>query len=201
MQLTKIIIFDFDQTLVETSQRHYEVYKYLADKYELEILEYETYWAKRKKGYSNRDVMGEQCLDDKNLNDVENEWETLIEQDEYLRFDKPYEYSENYLQLLSVKYLLWLVSLRSNENGLFKELKWLKWHKYFEKIIPVKHSRDNIDGKVLGVKRAFEPNINFVAWFGDGNVDREAAHILSIPFIHVEDVNFHKNTKRLISTD
>ena len=192
----KIIIFDFDQTLVETSKRHYMVYRILSEKYKLRLLDYETYWSKRKQGFSNSEVMKEQGLH--NLYNSDYEWKNLIEQNEYLKFDEPYEYSKKYLEQLSAKYRLWLVSLRSKENSLFEELKWLRWKKYFKKIMQIKHSKDNVKSKVERVKKALDSSDSIVAWIGDGIIDQKAAENLRVNYIDIKDSEFKRKIEKLL---
>ena len=193
-----IIIFDFDQTLIDTSKRHFKVYKYLSRKFKLSMLDYKSYLAKRLNGLSNKDVLIEQGLLNDEQEIAENEWKLIIEQKQYLLYDYPYAWSEQYLKQLSKRYHLWLVSLRSNKAGFYNEIKHLEWYQYFKKIIPVMHSEDNVFGKVSAVQRVQTSSYIFTAWVGDGPVDKAAAKILDIRFIDVESPLYHKQMEKLI---
>lgn len=188
-QRKKIVIFDLDETLLDTSERHYMIYSEITKEFDLIKLSKSSYWSKRKKGNSNLDVLVSQGLESINIPNVLKYWIKSIEIQDHLDLDTPFDYAEYYLNKLNEKYSLWLVTLRTNTKGLYQQIDSLKWDTFFDRIIPVKHTSNNSAGKANEVKVNLKQEDEVLIWIGDSLIDREAAKYINTTFIHIEDLH------------
>ena len=91
----------------------------------------------------------------------------------------------NLLKDIKKRYKLYfyVVSLRSNKENAFKQVKSFDFYNEFEEFIFLEHSQSNPKNKVLNDLN----NNNEVLFFvGDSSTDYDAAIINNIKFIHVQ---------------
>lgn len=132
---SKTIFFDFDGTIIDISERYYEVYKAIAKDYVGEnILPMEEYWKKRCLGMSFVKVM-------EDIHKVFNEmylreqYRSLIEQHSFLSLDRKFKEVDGVLAKLKVESNIVLVSLRHNHDNLCRQLQQLKVDNIFDEVL------------------------------------------------------------------
>jgi phosphoglycolate phosphatase len=130
-----IMFFDLDGTLIDTSERHYKVYKDILGLHRVStVLSKREFWEQKRMG---RTTVG---LLPKNsprtlIKSFDEEWFERIERLEYLRYDKLLPQSLDVLSALKERNELILVTLRHNKETLFWELDSFGLTNYFTKIL------------------------------------------------------------------
>lgn len=124
------IIFDLDGTLIDSSERLYQLFQELVPESRFSK---EEYW-KLKRNKVNHKMILETYFPGKRVEDFNNKWMELIENDEYLNTDKIYPDTVGVLNGLSAVYNIVLLTARQLKNGLYNELERLGIEHYFDKI-------------------------------------------------------------------
>lgn len=124
------IIFDLDGTLIDSSERLYQLFQYLIPQSTLTKSEYWNY---------KRNKIGHQQILEERFSSIDfiafnKRWLDLIETEEYLALDKCYPDTIESLEHLSISSSLYLLTARQSEKNLLRELKRLKIKDYFRRI-------------------------------------------------------------------
>lgn len=178
---TKAIIFDLDDTLIDTKKRHFEiVVEFL--KARGKVLGFNEYQNLRKKNnWSNK-----QLID--NLYSLGDEfsifWRLNIENAEYLKYDVEIVNTQ-LLSKIKAKdsYDFILLSLRSNFKTAEDQFKRFCFSSLIDKYYFLKHS--DLNPKIEELKRLHEiyPQLFFI---GDSNMDCDAAKKAGVDFVGVQ---------------
>lgn len=170
----KTIFFDFDGTLIDISERYYEVYRVIAKEYVGDnILPREEYWKKRCSGMSFIKLMGDiHKVSDKIY--LGGQYRLLIEQPQFLRLDHKFKGIDSVLAKLAVESNIVLVCLRHNHDTLCWQLQQLQLNNLFDGVLS-----DADDGhSAHATKRRLIENSLFKSeikyMVGDTEVDIEA---------------------------
>lgn len=134
MEMSKKIIFlDLDETLIDTSNRHYQVYCDLMKILNLKNpIDKEEFWKLKRNGISTVEILDEK--DPKAQEEFINLWIKNIENKEYLILDKLFSETQGLLSKLSKETLI-LLTMRNNRDNLIWELKKLGLYDIFETIL------------------------------------------------------------------
>lgn len=177
------IIFDLDDTLINTRNRHYHVVKsFYNTKYSDEFIDFETYQKLRLSGNSNFEILSSFY----NINNLEfkNYWLSNIEKSAKLNLDENIiniKLLNDIKQKFKLNFIV--VSLRSNLINALKQVKNLNFYNEFEKFIFLKHSELNPKVQILN---ELNKNREISFFIGDSYTDYEAAKLNKIKFIHVQ---------------
>jgi phosphoglycolate phosphatase-like HAD superfamily hydrolase len=180
--MRKYIVLDLDDTLINTHERHYLVYKSSILMLGEMPLSSTYYFKLRKNGYSNLRVLNE--FHKKNKNIFNKYWINNIESTNFLKYDKIIID----LELLKATKIdkeikLVLLSLRSNKKNALRQINNLGLKGLFDKVFFLKHdSLINPKTDIL-INLKKEGSILFFA--GDSISDMQAAADSSINFIGV----------------
>lgn len=183
MPFAPSVILDLDGTLLDTSNRHYCVYKLIAKAFKIRQMTFETYWNLRRKGLSNKDILIQSGIRDEVLKDAELIWLGEIESLRMLKLDSIFYGVLEWLQKFNQKFDFILVTLRSNSENLKTQLSWLGIDNYFKQVLSVPHQTSSAKAKALEVQANVKQKI--VSWIGDSEVDMQAASLLNIKPIGV----------------
>jgi len=124
---------DLDGTLIDTSERHYRVYRDILKSFGVPInLSKEEFWRLKRNGKKTVDLLPNDVSKDA----FQLEWIKRIENREYLKFDEMFSGGfETLTQLKELGHKIILVTLRQRKDNLFWELDRLGLNKYFDDII------------------------------------------------------------------
>ncbi|MDM1547551.1 MULTISPECIES: HAD family hydrolase [Empedobacter] len=176
------IVLDFDDTLIDTKQRQYQVIKTFFNSYQIEISDFENYLKYRiLNKASNTDFASQYLNNEIQLEDYKNYFKTRIESDDFLKYDQLIVEVE-LLKKISLNYKLVLLSLRTHYNQGEKQLSQLGLKEYFSEIYFLKHHEINPKTDILiNLKQKFYP----VTFIGDTISDYEAANKSEVDFYGV----------------
>jgi phosphoglycolate phosphatase-like HAD superfamily hydrolase len=166
-----IIFFDLDDTLIDTSERHYRVYKDIIEDYGmLNIVSKEEFWSYKRTGGKTEGLISKNSSKEF-IQKFMDEWLKRIEDKNYLKYDNLVPESPKVLSVLRNKADLILVTLRNSRKNLFWELDRLGLNNYFSQVLvgsPVK-----LKNKTKLIKDYIENNMGETKFIiiGDTEVD------------------------------
>lgn len=129
------IYFDLDGTILDVSERYYQIYSHILSKNGCDIVSKETYWDAKRKRISEEEILG--YTNATRLVEIYHARRSeLIESNEYLAYDSihlGFKAVVSYLK--KKKYPLVLVTLRKSRENLLQQLKQLGIDKYFNVVL------------------------------------------------------------------
>ncbi|WP_176720291.1 HAD family hydrolase [Methanobacterium sp. A39] len=137
IEIPRTIFLDLDGTLLDTSKRHYKLYKDIFDErmpHEESKFSPQKFWNMKRAGIKTRDILPA-SLSNEIIDSFEEEWLQKIEKKSYLQYDEPFPKTEKVLSCLNNEFDLVLVTLRNNTENLHWELSKLDLQNYFKAII------------------------------------------------------------------
>ncbi len=131
-----LAFFDLDGTLVDMTERWYQLHVTLSRKHELPVLEKDEYISNKRDGVSERNIFG--CIPQSQTAAVEAycaERLVLIEEEKYLKYDQLIPEAPAILNAWKNHYDLVLVTKRQHPDALKRQLHSLKLSEFFIKVI------------------------------------------------------------------
>ncbi|MBQ3311801.1 HAD family hydrolase [bacterium] len=125
------IFFDFDGTLVDASDRLYNLFINLIPECNFTK---DEYWNLKRNKINHQDII-KKYFPSYDYEKFNKNWLDLIESDEYLLYDKLYPDAVELLQNLSKNNCLYLVTARQSKNKLISELERFGILKYFTEVL------------------------------------------------------------------
>lgn len=182
--MKKTIFIDLDGTILDVSDRIYQLYKDILKKHNKKFLGKNTYLKLKREKTSISKILKESNSENI-LPDYKKEWNKLIEKPHYLKLDKITLPKRQTLISLKKDYKLILVTLRNNQKEFFNQLKRKKIDKIFDNILifsgKFQHSKWRVKLNLLK-KEQFNKNSVIV---GDTETDILAGRCLGIKTIAV----------------
>lgn len=127
------IFFDLDGTILDVSNRYYNVYKDLVCAFGGDPLSRNKYWDLKRNRKSNADILSLSNIQ-KNIKKYNLLFQKNIEKEKYLSLDKKNEKIDEILEILSKQFNLYIVTLRRSRVNTIKQLDRLNILKYFRDI-------------------------------------------------------------------
>lgn len=167
------IFVDFDGTLIDSKLRLYELFKELVKE---NFFSYDEYWQLKKKGISHNQILYEKFNYTNNEIELfQYNWHKRIELKKWLKYDKPFEESLEWLQRVRGKANLILVTARQRKDNLIWQLNSFGWQKLFKKILVTEAKKTK--------EAIITENVSITSrdWLiGDTGKDIQTAHQLKI---------------------
>lgn len=129
------IFLDLDGTLIDTSERHYVVFRDILKSYKIPIYISKDYFWNEKRGGRKTIELLPKGLPCGLIKKFSKEWINSIEKKEYLKCDKAFPGMKSILSNLYKKRDLILVTLRNNKKNLLWELNYFGITKFFKSIL------------------------------------------------------------------
>ena len=124
------IAFDLDGTLLDSRERHKIVMKDVLKKHNIS-LDVSTLVTFKSEGRTNIDWLLSNNLDEEKSREINKEWISLIEHEDYLKKDVLYSDVLEALEILSKENDLFLITARSNKENALKQINSLVIGQYF----------------------------------------------------------------------
>jgi phosphoglycolate phosphatase-like HAD superfamily hydrolase len=184
---TKAIVFDLDDTLIDTKERHFNVVKDFISAYG-KTLNFEEYLNMRKfNNWSNSEIIKQ--IYNLNENDFSSFWKINIERREYLNYDVEIVNNDLLMKLKSKgDYDFILLSLRSDFDTAEEQFKNFSFCFLFDKYFFLKHNDINPKIEKLKYYKNLYKHIIFIS---DSQADYNAATNAGIEFIGVQSGIYH----------
>ena len=170
------IAFDLDGTLLDSRKRHEIVMTDVLKKHKI-ALDTSTLVAFKSDGKNNIDWLVANGLTLDKAREINAEWISLIEKDEYLKNDVLYSDVLEVLQKLSKENDLYLVTARNNKAGCLNQIKSCGVEQYFTEIEIVDSCKETSELKA-GVLQKYQ--IDY--FIGDTESDYKATEIADCDF-------------------
>lgn len=170
------IAFDLDGTLLDSRNRHQLVMKDVLKNHHLDLavsdlVDFKSY------GKNNMDWLLSNDVSESDAKEINKEWISLIENENYLKNDVLYPGAMDLLEELSEENDLFLITARSNKTNAFKQIKNLGIAQYFTDVDVVP---SNTETSTLKTERLRERKVN--CFVGDTESDYKAALIAGCEF-------------------
>ena len=169
------IFFDLDGTLINSKQRLYKLFQVLNIKSQLTFNEY---WELKKNKIGHETILADLFnYDTKSINDFKIKWLSLIENEELLSLDVPFEGVTTFLRNLNTRsnYSLFIVTARQHKKRATAQIESFGWKNIFTDVLVTcgKHEKDVLIKQSLSTSNS--------DWFiGDTGKDIQAGKILGI---------------------
>jgi phosphoglycolate phosphatase len=128
------IFIDLDGTILDVSERIYQIYKKILKRYGKKILSKKEYIKLKKEKTSNLEILSKTNAEEV-LIEFEKEWLENIEKKEFLKLDELSEENRKFLLNTKKDFSFILVTLRRNTDNLLYELKSKKISEIFDKVL------------------------------------------------------------------
>ena len=168
--------FDLDGTLLDSRRRHQILMQDILDSLNIPISA-ETLVTFKADGHNNLAWLKHNGVDDDLAIIINNEWISKIESPEYLKYDKLYEHTKEFLESLSSNNSLYLITARNHKDNLLKQLQDLGIKHHFEDICVVPSCKESAQYKANYIKQN-----GITTFWGDTEVDKMAANIADCEF-------------------
>jgi phosphoglycolate phosphatase-like HAD superfamily hydrolase len=189
------ILFDLDDTLIDTKKRHYTVVSDFINNYGKSLV-FEDYLKIRKeKNWTNGQVI--KNLFSLNESDFYLFWKSNIENPAYLQYDVEIVNSD-LLSEFKAKYLIKfiLISLRSNSKSAIEQFRKFQFSSLFDESYFLRHADLNPKIEKVNYCKQFYRHLTFIS---DSQDDCRAAQVNGIEFIGVQSgINQLKCEKQFI---
>lgn len=171
---------DLDGTIINSTKRHgellFNVIKSIDNNFDKSELD--DYLAYKRNGYSTRQYLSYKGCN--NIEHINSKWIDNIESPAYLKMDELYDFSYEFLETTSKKYLLYLVTARKSEQGVADLLNKFNLAEFFTEIIIVKPGQDAANRKA---EKTIDKSIDYV--IGDTETDYKWANLIKVSFFAV----------------
>ncbi|NGX28408.1 MAG: Pyrophosphatase PpaX [Candidatus Anoxychlamydiales bacterium] len=128
-----MFFFDLDGTILDVSERYYQIYTHILKKYRYKYLSKKEYWTLKRNKTSEAEILRLTKAED--IKDLYVQlFQNLIESDNFLILDKIWpDLKETYFELFK-KNTSFIVTLRKNRKTLINQLKRLNLLKMFSNV-------------------------------------------------------------------
>ncbi len=166
------IFFDLDGTLLDASDRLYQLFQFLVP---TSTLSKDDYWKLKRNKINHQAILRTQFkYTDEQIKTFENTWLSMIELPEWIALDKPFKGITKYLRELKSDHGLYVVTARQSEEIVILQIKNYGWADIFDEVLVTKQRHEK--SELIGSRR--ESVRDWVV--GDTGKDIEAGKSLGL---------------------
>jgi len=172
------IFFDLDGTLIDSRQRLYQLFQYLVPQSQLT---FDDYWNLKRNKITHEIILNEyfEITDFANFEKV---WLQLIENENYLDLDQPFEGVTQYLSDLKKKEIsIYVSTARQSRQGVLYQFDRFGWTNLFDGILITEQKLDKHD--LISPYLSGRKNENWIV--GDTGKDIQIGKCLGIKTVAV----------------
>lgn len=180
---SRALVFDLDDTLIDTKVRHYMIFKDYLQQAGLPVYGFERYLTIRKENHWSNCQMIESLYPDFREGFAAF-WTKHVESNHYLRYDEELvnrQLLEEVKAQEDVKFIL--LSLRSNQSLASQQFSGLSFSYLFDQVFFAPHAAHNPKVEVL---KSIKKNYRSLTFLGDAESDASAAWQAGVEFCGVD---------------
>lgn len=167
------VFFDLDGTLVDASDRLYQLFQFLVP---ISSLTKDEYWKLKRNKINHQTILRSQFkYTDKQIKEFEDTWLSMIELSEWIALDKPFAGVTKYLQELKRDRALYIVTARQSEETVILQIENYGWSDIFDDVLVTKQRYEKSD---LVSKNGSEAATDWIV--GDTGKDIETGKSLGL---------------------
>ena len=167
------IFFDLDGTLVDASDRLYNLFQHLVPASDLTK---DAYWKLKRNKVGHREILQTHHeYSDQQIEVFENTWLSMIELNERIAQDKPFAGVTDYLRNLKKVHTLYIVTARQSRETAVSQIKNYEWSDVFKDVLVTGHQMEK--SELIKSECLTAPNDWFV---GDTGKDIETGKQLGL---------------------
>jgi len=137
------IFFDLDGTLFDSRERLYQLFSYLVPE---NTFSFDAYWKIKREQKGHDYILKEYYnYSQKAIIDFEQKWLSEIEQPQWLQFDKPFIWVDDFLKYLHPNYHLYILTSRQSEKAVIAQLSQYTWSNLLTDVLVTKQQFDKSD--------------------------------------------------------
>jgi phosphoglycolate phosphatase len=134
------LFFDLDGTLINSQKRLYALFQFIVPK---SNLSFDEYWLLKRNKVNHQEILTEQFnYSSDDYTKFENLWMQEIELEKWLILDSPFEGVTDFLNSLTKKNSLYLVTARQSKDMVYKQIADFGWESFFTKILVTERKFD-----------------------------------------------------------
>lgn len=200
--MTLTIFLDLDGTLIDIEIRHYAVYTACVKQFNGTPLTQDEYWSMKRTAISWNDILKSSNVPNHFNNDFMSLFIKLIESKDYLKIDKPFNFTLEVLDALYTDNNLVLVSFRRNRHELINQLEKLGLSQYFKAILSGHaKTKKSVLSKKAEIIKDYMSIDKAAVIVGDTEADVSAGKFLGITTVSVYSGIRNKNYLSPFSPD
>jgi len=143
MKNISCIFFDLDGTLFDSRERLYKLFSYLVPQ---NTLSFDAYWKIKRKQKGHSYILKEYYdYSKKAIIDFEQKWMSEIELPQWLQYDKPFVWVNDFFNYLHPHYQLYIVTSRQSEKAVTEQLSQYTWSDLLSGILVTKQHFEKSD--------------------------------------------------------
>ena len=137
------IFFDFDGTLVDSTKRLYELFQSIVPE---SHLTYNQYWEIRRNKIDHKKILlTEFSYTQSQYDFFVKEWMNKIELPEWLALDQPFKGVTEFLDQLSNRHTLYVVTARQFTDRVLQQIEHFGWANFFEQIFVTNQQKEKFE--------------------------------------------------------
>jgi len=130
------VFFDLDGTLVDASDRLYQLFQFLVP---VSSLTKDKYWKLKRNKVNHPEILRTQYMyTDEKIKVFENTWLSMIELPEWIALDKPFAGITKHLLELKKDHILYIVTARQSEETAISQITNYGWSGIFDDVLVTK---------------------------------------------------------------
>jgi phosphoglycolate phosphatase len=177
------VFFDLDGTLLDVSERNYQVYSELVKTFGGIALDKATYWDLKRKKTKWPALLPLSKLSPNIQQEFLDSFIPKIEDPKYLKLDTLFPDARTTLETVSAQHECRLISLRRNEANLLAQLDRLSIRSYFSEVLSGHSESDGFDRKIELIKGRLDDRKGVI--IGDTEADIVTGQQLGLTTIAV----------------
>ena len=179
---TRNIFIDLDGTLLDIESRYLNLFQYMCKIFKINKINSSEFWQQKRGGETNIQILSRLEYNKNLINNFQNKWVSLIEENFWLEFDSLQIDTVDFLNMLiEKKYKIFLLTGRNNRQSLLQQLKKLGINHYFESIF-------NVDTSEMVAQKKYFLDVHKPEFFiGDSESDYSACKNSGIKFFCVSN--------------
>jgi phosphoglycolate phosphatase len=137
------IFFDFDGTLIDSTQRLFNLFQHLVP---ASGFSYDHYWKLKRQQQDHQSILKEHFSHSKDeIASFQKQWMELIEHEIWLAYDQPFAGVKELLEELHLQYNLFLVTSRQHNHTVWAQLENFGWSNLFTEVFITNQTKEKAE--------------------------------------------------------